>query len=301
MYPDRRVRYAALSAIMALNPPSAFPGASRVPETLGFFATSASGRRAVVAMPIADQATTLAGQLTKLGIDAQPATRGAAAVRLATQSADLDVVLVDVDIDAPGVRDVVFSLRSSPATGQVPIGLLATSERMEAAKQIAAEHENVIAFVRPQNDEGVTRIIEQLSQLSAREQISPQDRAAMGAQALNLARRAARSQPNFLRSPAPVAGDRSCPLPAGFGPAGDWGASIVGHPGRPASLARLRQPFERSPRLAATSGRRLPEECCPLRHLAHRRRNPPPIRSLQRQRHRRRRHAKGAWHDIGYT
>jgi CheY-like chemotaxis protein len=206
VYPDRRVRYAALSAIMALNPPSAFPGASRVPETLGFFATSASGRRAVVAMPIADQATTLAGQLTKFGIDAQPATRGAAAVRLATQSADLDMVLVDVDIDAPGVRDVVFSLRSSPATGQVPIGLLATSERMEAAKQIAAEHENVIAFVRPQNDEGVTRIIEQLGQLSAREQISPQDRAAMGAQALTwLGELLARNQTFYdLRRQSPV-------------------------------------------------------------------------------------------------
>jgi hypothetical protein len=184
IYPNRRVRYAALRAIMMLNPSTPFPGASRVPETLGYFATSADQRRAVVAMPIAEQATTLAGQLTKLGIEAQPATQGSAAVRLAGQSADLELILVDVDIDAPGVRDVVFALRSSPATGQVPIGLLATSERIDTAKRIAADHKRVVAFVRPQTDEGVAKIAEQLSQLSARDQISPKERAAMAAQAM---------------------------------------------------------------------------------------------------------------------
>jgi hypothetical protein len=46
-FPDRRVRFAALSAIMQLNPQTAFPGASRVPETLGYFASGASERRAV--------------------------------------------------------------------------------------------------------------------------------------------------------------------------------------------------------------------------------------------------------------
>jgi hypothetical protein len=183
-YPNRRVRFAALSAIMSLNPTSAFPGASRVPETLGYFATGASERRAVVAMPIADQATTLAGQLTKLGIDAQPALQGSAAVRLAGQSADLEMILVDADVDSPGVRDVLFALRSAPSTGQIPIGILATSERFVTAQQIAADHSRVIAFVRPQTDEATSKIAEQLSQLSSRDQIPPKDRAAMGAQAL---------------------------------------------------------------------------------------------------------------------
>lgn len=183
-YPDRRVRFAALSAIMQLNPQSPFPGASRVPETLGYFATSASQRRVVVAMPVADQATTLAGQLTTLGIEAQPATQGAAAVRLAAKSADLEFILVDADIDSPGVRDVLFALRSTPATGQMPIGLLARSERMDTAKQIAADHERVVAFVRPQSAEAVAKIAEQLSDLSARDQIPPKERAAMAAQAM---------------------------------------------------------------------------------------------------------------------
>jgi CheY-like chemotaxis protein len=183
-YPNLRVQFAALSTILKLNPTSPFPGASRVPETLGHFATSANQRRAVIAMPGIDRASTLAGQLTKLGINAEPATRGAAAVRLAAQSADLELVLVDVDIDGPGIRDVLFALRSSPATGQVPIGLLATSERLETAKQIAHDHDRVIAFVRPQTDEAISPMVERLSQLSARNHLSPKERAEMAAQAM---------------------------------------------------------------------------------------------------------------------
>jgi CheY-like chemotaxis protein len=183
-FPNLRVQFAALSTILKLNPKSPFPGASRVPETLGHFATGANQRRAVVAMPGVDRASTLAGELTKLGIDTEPAMRGAAAVRQALQSADLELVLVDVDIDGPGIRDVLFALRSSPATGQVPIGILATSERLETAKQIADDHSRVIAFVRPQTDEAITPIVERLSQLSARNHLSPKDRAAMATQAM---------------------------------------------------------------------------------------------------------------------
>jgi hypothetical protein len=62
--------------------------------------------------------------LTQAGIEAEPAMRGAAAVRQAIQSADLELVLVDVDIDGRNPRRDLRP-RSSPATGQVPIGILA--------------------------------------------------------------------------------------------------------------------------------------------------------------------------------
>jgi CheY-like chemotaxis protein len=157
-------------------------------------------------MPIADQATTLAGQLTTLGIEAEPAMQGSVAVRLATSSADLDLVLVDVDIDSSGIRDVLYALRSSPATGQVPIGLLATSERLATAKQIADDHTRVIAFARPQNGDGAAIIAEQLTALTAGNQVSPKERTAMAAQSLTwLGQLLAREQSVYdLRRQAPV-------------------------------------------------------------------------------------------------
>jgi hypothetical protein len=114
--------------------------------------------------------------------------------------------LVDADIDAPGVRDVLFALRSTPATGQVPIGILATGERLPIAKQIAADHTRMIAFVRPQTDEAASQIAERLSALSARDQIAPKERAAMAAQALAwLSELLARNQSFYdLRREEPV-------------------------------------------------------------------------------------------------
>lgn len=183
-FPDRRVRFTALSAIMALDPQTPFPGASRVPETLGYFATGASERRAVVAMPVAEQATTLAGRLAGIGIEAEPAGRGGSAVALAQQSADLELVLVDMDIDGPGIRDVLYSLRAEPATGHVPVGLLATGDRLDAAHRLAGQHQRVVAFPRPQSDEALADLVARLTEVAGRNTISPQDRAAMSGQAL---------------------------------------------------------------------------------------------------------------------
>ena len=196
VFPNRRVRFAALTAVMSLDPPASFPGASRVPETLGYFATGASESRAVVAMPVASHATTLAGRLSALGIVAEPAGRGGSAVALAQQSADLEMVLVDADIDGPGIRDVLYALRSEPATGQVPIGLLATGSRLDAAHNIAREHQRVVAFPRPQTDAALEELVERLRAVSGRDSVSPQDRAAMAGQALDWLGNTARTRPN---------------------------------------------------------------------------------------------------------
>lgn len=205
-FPHRRVRFAALAAIMALDPQSSFPGASDVPETLGYFATGAAERRAVVAMPVADHATTLAGRLANLGLEAAPATRGANAVALTQRSADLEFVLVDMDIHGAGVRDVIYALRTNPATGQVPIGLLATGDRLEAAHQLADQHQRVVAFPRPQTDEAVSQLLDRLKAVAGRDEVTPEERAAMASQSLTwLGQLLARDNTFYdLRRQAPV-------------------------------------------------------------------------------------------------
>jgi len=205
-YPNRRVRFAALQAIVALDPQVSFPGASRVPEALGYFATGASQRRAVVAMPVADQATTLAGRLSSLGIEADPATRGGQAVAAAGRSADLEMVLVDIDVDRPGIRDVLYALRSEPATGQVPIGLLATKSRLDTAQRLASQHERVVAFPRPQSDAALNELITRIKAVSDREPATPQERAEMAGAALDwLGQLLARDHTFYdLRRQAPV-------------------------------------------------------------------------------------------------
>jgi CheY-like chemotaxis protein len=183
-YPDRRVRFAALAAVMQIAPSSPFPGSSRVPETLGYFARGTGERRAVVAMPTIERAANVAGRLHAAGIDAAPANRGAEAVKLAEQSPDVEFALVDMDIQAPGVRDVIYALRIDPATGHMPIGLLAGEGRLEAAQALAAEHQRVLAFSRPHSDERTAAMADQLMALAGHNDVSPDERAAQSRQAI---------------------------------------------------------------------------------------------------------------------
>jgi CheY-like chemotaxis protein len=182
-YPNRRVRFAALRAIMTLDPASPYPGSSRVPDALAWFAGGSGERRALVAMPTLAASTNLAGMLADHELDAQATNSGREAVDLARDMADLEMILVDMDIQAPGIRQILYELRISPTTGDVPIALLAAEGRLEAAEQLAAEHQRVIAVSRPHSQEVLARIVEQLANMAGRDPVSADERAAQAADA----------------------------------------------------------------------------------------------------------------------
>jgi CheY-like chemotaxis protein len=183
VFPDRRVRFAAVEAIRSLDPRSPFPGSSQLPKTLRYLATAHGERRAVVLMPVAEHATTLAGRLAGMGFVAEPATRGGPAMRMAQRSADLEMIFVDYSIHSPAIRDMLYALRTNPATGRIPIALLATSDRLLDAKLLSTEHTRVIVFPRPQSDEWLAHIVDELNELSAGDGVSPDERATIGRQA----------------------------------------------------------------------------------------------------------------------
>ena len=99
--PNRRVRFAALRAIMALDPQSPYPGSSRVPDALAYFAASGGDRRAIVAMPTAARATDLAGQLAATASRPTASTTAATRSTSPSSKADLELVLVDMNICCP--------------------------------------------------------------------------------------------------------------------------------------------------------------------------------------------------------
>jgi CheY-like chemotaxis protein len=183
IHPNRRVRYAALRAIMKLDPASPYPGSSRVPDALAWFAGSTGERRALVAMPTLAASTNLAGMLAAHELDGQATNRGRDAVDLARDMADLEMIFLDMNLQAPGIRQVVYELRISPTTGEVPIALMAAEDRLEAAEQLAAEHQRVIAVSRPHSQEVLARVVERLVTMASREPVSPDERAAQAVEA----------------------------------------------------------------------------------------------------------------------
>jgi CheY-like chemotaxis protein len=168
---------------MALDPASPYPGSSRVPEALAWFAQSSAERRALVAMPTHAAATDLAGQLASHQFVPEATNSGHDLLAKARDTTDIEAILVDMDIISPNIREVLYELRINPTTGEVPIAILAAEGRLEAAERLAEEHQRVIAVPRPHSDEVVTNILKQLAALSDRDSVPANERVAQATQA----------------------------------------------------------------------------------------------------------------------
>jgi CheY-like chemotaxis protein len=183
---DRRVRVVALQAIIALDPMSPFPGSSRVPEALAWFAGGLGESRAIVAMPKILMATDLAGMLAAHKLDAEATNRGRDAIQWAQEWADLEMIFVDMDVAEPDIRQVLFEMRTNPESARIPIALLAADGRLDAAQRLASEHERVIAVPRLHSPEILARTVEQLNELGVTSGIaSSSERTSQAVQAMS--------------------------------------------------------------------------------------------------------------------
>jgi CheY-like chemotaxis protein len=150
-------------------------------------------------MPTAAAATNLAGMLAVEGLKATATTTGREAVDQALAMPDLEMVLVDVNINNPAIRQVIYELRVNPTTAEIPVAILAPNSRLAAAQQIASEHQRVIAVPRVQSPEVLHRVIERLTQLAGRVATSSEVRAAEAGEALaGLARLASGERPFYM-------------------------------------------------------------------------------------------------------
>jgi CheY-like chemotaxis protein len=181
--PSAMVRFAALRAIMALDPSSPYAGSSRVPDALTWFAGGGGVRQAVVAMPTQAAASDLAGQLRAHSIAAEATNRGRDALLMARDMTDVEAIFVDMDILLPGIREVIYELRTNPSTGTIPIAILAADGQLEAARKLAAEHHGVIAISRPHSAEVVASTLKSLADVAPPDTLTADERAAQAAQA----------------------------------------------------------------------------------------------------------------------
>ena len=134
-------------------------------------------------MPTYAAASDLVGQLDAQGLPADATNRGRDTVAMSRSMADLAAIFVDMDIQVPGIREVLYELRTNPTTGEVPIAILAGDGRLEAAERLAAEHQRVVAVPRPHSSEVVASTVKQLADLAAVDPAADKERAAQAAQA----------------------------------------------------------------------------------------------------------------------
>ena len=196
--PRRALRYAALEAIMAINPPASFAGASYVSEALWQFAAGGGRPAAIVASSRLGLATIWAGQLRGAGYDAEPLQTGLDAVRLAIEprfAGRLALVVFDSDLGSPGVGELIYQLRTHPSARHVPVAVLSSIYRLADAERWAAADGRALAILRPVDAAGMKAIADEASEMA--EPLPPEEqREAQAAQALKwLAERLAAGVP----------------------------------------------------------------------------------------------------------
>ena len=172
----RRLRFAAVEAILALNPEKPFAGSSHVGEVLTSFASFSGGRRALVAVPTSQEALLIGGYLVAMGFELDTAVTGRELIRLAIGSSDYELAMVDTSIERPIVALLIQQLRHDYRTAELPVALMARSGRLAEAERIASHDRLVGAFPRPHDAETVQRQAEQVLALAGREAVALDER-----------------------------------------------------------------------------------------------------------------------------
>jgi hypothetical protein len=212
--PDRRLRMAALEAIVRLQPATPFAGSSYVPQALGFFAGSGGFPRALVGCPNAAEARSLAGRLSAAGFQVDTFTNGKELLLQAAQSPDYEVALIDMTIDRPTADLLLQQLRHDPRTASLRVGLLAKENHLDRAERLAKLDGLAKAFSRPQDEKAFTWQLGQLATLTPDEFVSFKTRQQQAARALDLLAELSRSSSNVFN----LRGVQNCIIAAAYNP-----------------------------------------------------------------------------------
>ena len=196
LHPDHRLRFAAAMAIVKLNPTSSYPGASRLTDTLAYYASTSGSRRVLIGHPRADDGQTLVGYMNEFDYQAEAAYHGKGLMQFAVASPDYDFILISDAIDAPLVTELVQSLRRDFRTARLPVGVMARGERLEKMKDAFEEDTLTTVFPRIHDSEMAGYEVSRLVALAGRNLMTPDERVDQAAAALDaLAFLAERSEP----------------------------------------------------------------------------------------------------------
>lgn len=173
---DRRLRFAAAVAVARLAPQEAYPGSSQLSETLGYLAGTGGVRRAVVGHPVAERKQSYVGMLMEMGYEASGGLTGREVMLQATDSADVEVVVIADSIDQPRMTELFQQLRQDKRTARLPIVILAREEQLFAMSEIARVDRMAFAFPYPSETKGMSYVVQNVLRRAGREAITPEER-----------------------------------------------------------------------------------------------------------------------------
>ena len=175
---DRRVRFAAVEAIMNIGPTKPYPGSSDVYQSLVNMARSSGIRRAIVAAPILADASHLAGFLIPLGYEPISLNRNRDVAAEAMRAGDVELILIDSRTVNPEIEMFIQQIRQDYRMSDIPIGITARADEFERAERAAEHDDQTIMLPRPHNAKSIAWCVEQLEAVATDGQVDAQVRAA---------------------------------------------------------------------------------------------------------------------------
>lgn len=148
-HPNARLRFAALEAIVRLQPTAAFPGSSWVTEALAYFANGSGQRRAIVADPRTEEAQRLGGMLLELGYEVEMANDGNSLFHLAAGYPDTELLVITPALDRPTTVETLSLIRRDARTARIPVAIITNLPQYERARRMAHGDALAEALVRP--------------------------------------------------------------------------------------------------------------------------------------------------------
>jgi len=186
--PGRRTQFAAARALANLVPTSPFPGSSRIVPTLARFVIHQSLPRAVVIDGNPNRGSQFAGFLINLGYDSELEMTGSHGFIAATETADVDVILIAYDLhgDRWNLNDTLTNLKADSRTAAIPVFVYGPLDLPVMRPNLARNYPGLRFLVQP-GDAGLLQ--KQLKGLSS--PLSPTERAGYAREAAALLARIA--------------------------------------------------------------------------------------------------------------
>ncbi|HWB09327.1 MAG TPA: HEAT repeat domain-containing protein [Pirellulales bacterium] len=182
---DRRLRYAALEAIMRLKPKRPYPGSSHVVEALGYLAGSFAAPRVMAADARSAEAERQAGLLAGLGYETDVATSPRAVVAETVSSPDYLFALIDYTLAAPTSGELLQRLRRDNRTARLPIGIVASTDDLDSARRLAQKIPLATVIYRPVDTAGLDWQLQRLLAQAGQRMVAPDERLRQARQALD--------------------------------------------------------------------------------------------------------------------
>jgi CheY-like chemotaxis protein len=183
-HPSRELRFAALEAIMRLDPRSPYPGAGTVAETLEYFARSTGAPRALVASADATEAGRLAGLLAEQGYEPDIAVDGAGMLRMARAAGDYEVIMVDSALALPSSAQLLQRLRGDSRLARIPLAVVSLADEYPQVERVARRYPSCLAVMRVHNGAGMQFELNRLLRAAGRGVVPGDVRRAEGVKAL---------------------------------------------------------------------------------------------------------------------